>query len=274
MRTAMNGKGLLFFPTPYPDEILYSVLCRYWIRAGRPSPRSVMEDFYGARRDSNILTPRYLGRIASLLPASSGMNVEFFLKNATVFPCFQPFLTQKRAEAYREYLSNSLPDSKSLYFSLGMGKLRYPRTNYLRFCSECWKEDVEKYGEPYWRRLHQLPGVMVCPVHHEPFMATTITTRAAGKSFYPAEERLISQSQACGVYSDGTMEKLALIASDSAWLLQNGMDCGSYEQIHAKYVQYSRSQGFDSLTGHIRAKKIRNAVQDSFGAELLGLLDA
>ena len=270
----MSGKGLLFFPSPYPDEILYSVLCRYWIRAGRPSPRSVMEDFYGTRRDSNILMPRYLGRIASLLPVSSGMSAEFFLQNATVFPYFQPFLTEKRADAYRGYLSNSLPDSKSLYFSLGMGKLRYPRTNYLRFCAECWKEDVKKHGEPYWRRLHQLPGVMVCPVHHKPLMETTITMRAAGKSFYPAKERLIDQSQACGVYSDGMMEKLALIASDSDWLLQNGMDCGSYEQTHAKYVQYARSRGFDSLTGRIRAQKIRNAVQDSFGAELLGLLDA
>lgn len=274
MRTAMSGKGLLFFPTPYPDEILYGVLCRYWIRAGRPSPRSVIEDFYGTRRDSNILMPRYLGRIASLLPVSSGMSAEFFLQNATVFPYFQPFLTEKRADAYCRYLSNSLPDSKSLYFSLGMGKLRYPRTNYLRFCAECWKEDVKKYGEPYWHRLHQLPGVMVCPVHRQSLMTTTVTLLAAGKSFYPAEERLIGQSQACGVYSDGMMEKLALIASDSDWLLQNGMDCGSYEQTHSKYVQYSRSQGFDSLTGRIRAKKIRNAVQDSFGAELLGLLDA
>lgn len=87
----MSGKGLLFFPSPYPDEILYGVLCRYWIRAGRPSPRSVMEDFYGTRRDSNILMPRYLGRIASLLPASSGMSVEFFLKNATIFPYLSAF---------------------------------------------------------------------------------------------------------------------------------------------------------------------------------------
>ena len=251
----MSGKGLLFFPSPYPDEILYSVLCRYWIRAGRPSPRSVMEDFYGTRRDSNILMPRYLGRIASLIPVSSGMSAEFFLQNATVFPYFQPFLTEKRADAYRGYLSNSLPDSKSLYFSLGMGKLRYPRTDYLRFCAECWKEDAKKHGEPYWRRLHQLPGIMVCPVHRQPLMATTITMLAAGKSFYPAEERLIDQSQACGVYSDGMMEKLALIASDSDWLLQNGMDCGSYEQTHAKYVQYARSRGFDSLTGRIRAQK-------------------
>ena len=270
----MSGKGLLFFPTPYPDEILYSVLCRYWIRAGKPSPRSIMEDFYGARRDSNILTPRYLGRIASLLPASSGMSVEFFLKNATIFPYFQPFLTQKRAVAYLEYLSNSLPDNKSLYFSLGMGKLRYPRTNYLRFCSECWKEDVKIHGEPYWHRLHQLPGVMVCPVHRKPLMETAITMCAAGKSFYPAEERLIGQSQAWGVYSDEMMEKLSLITSDSAWLLQNGMNCGSYEQTRAKYAQYARSRGFDSLTGRIRVKKLRTAVQDRFGAELLDLLDA
>ena len=274
MQTAMSGKGVLFFPTPYPDEILYSVLCRYWIRAGRPSTLSVMEDFYGASWDSSILMQRHLRRIASLLPVSSGMSAEFFLKNTTVFPYFQPFLTQKRADWYRRYLSNSLSDGKSYYSSLGMGQLRYPRTNYLRFCAECWEEDVKNWGEPYWRRLHQLPGVMVCPVHHKPLMETTITMRAAGKSFYPAKERLIDQSQACGVYSDRMMEKLALIASDSDWLLQNGMECGFYEQTRAKYIQCARSRGFCSLKGRIRAKRLCAAVQDHFGVELLDLLDA
>ena len=115
---------------------------------------------------------------------------------------------------------------------------------------------------------------MVCPVHRQPLMETAIATRTAGKSFYPAEERLSTQSQVCGVYSDRMMEKLALIASDSAWLLQNGMDCGSFEQTYAKYVQYARSRGFESLTGRLQIKKLLNAVQDNFGVELLVLLDA
>lgn len=30
---------------------------------------------------------------------------------------------------------------------------------YLRYCTECTKEDIENFGETYWHRLPQLPGI-------------------------------------------------------------------------------------------------------------------
>ncbi|WP_369011828.1 TniQ family protein [Acetivibrio thermocellus] len=36
-----------FFPTPYPDEILYSVLARYSVRCGITSYQTIMESIFG-----------------------------------------------------------------------------------------------------------------------------------------------------------------------------------------------------------------------------------
>lgn len=37
-----------------------------------------------------------------------------------------------------------------------------------KVCKECMKEDIEKYGEHYFHRSHQLSGVCVCHKHHTP----------------------------------------------------------------------------------------------------------
>ena len=123
----MNGKKLPLFPTPYPDEILYSVLCRYWIRIGRPLPRALQEELYGDRKNTNVLMPQYLERLSSLLPSGTGMTATYFLHQTTVFPYFHPFLTQQRKTVFQTYFKRSSPENGHNYFALGIGKMRYPR---------------------------------------------------------------------------------------------------------------------------------------------------
>lgn len=36
-----------FFPTPYPDELWYSVICRYHIRNGNYCAKHTMRQLYG-----------------------------------------------------------------------------------------------------------------------------------------------------------------------------------------------------------------------------------
>ena len=42
---------IAFFPEPYPDELLYSLFARYYVRSGYPIYRSAAEDLY---QDVNI----------------------------------------------------------------------------------------------------------------------------------------------------------------------------------------------------------------------------
>ena len=40
----------------------------------------------------------------------------------------------------------------------------------LKYCPICYMEDMEKYGEPYWRREHQIPLMQLCPAHRAPLV--------------------------------------------------------------------------------------------------------
>lgn len=273
MLIKMNGKELPLFPIPYPDEILYSVLCRCWIRMGRPAPRAMTETIYGVRRSTSILTPQYLDQIASLLPESTGITPTYLLYNTTVFPYFHPFLTEQRRTTFQSYFRNSAPSS-SQYFALGIGKLRQPKTMYLRFCQSCWKEDEKTLGEPYWRRLHQIPGVLICPVHEDPLMDSPVRLHMAKSSYFPADMKLSETSIPCGDYSSTTAEKLISIAQDSDWLLTHGLECGSYKDTYARYTRYFYAKGFSGNLGQVRHHNIYTALQEHFGIEMLKLLNA
>ena len=35
----------------------------------------------------------------------------------------------------------------------------------LKFCPACFENDISRYGEAYWHRTHQIPGILVCLEH-------------------------------------------------------------------------------------------------------------
>ena len=45
-----------------------------------------------------------------------------------------------------------------------------PLIKTIKVCPHCIQRDREMYGEPYYHRCHQLPGVSVCPEHHAPLL--------------------------------------------------------------------------------------------------------
>ncbi len=64
-----------------------------------------------------------------------------------------------------------------------------PLVKYFRFCSICLREDVEQYGEPYWHRVHQVAGVLVCPIHQVWLQNSTVRTQGENRhEFYAADE--------------------------------------------------------------------------------------
>ncbi len=111
-----------------------------------------------------------------------------------------------------------------LHVRLGLSAFRIGRNQWLRFCPECVQEMQAAHGELWWRRDHQLPGVLFCPTHaclllesevsfsqfsrHE-FIAATLKT-------CPSHARPVMRlmDQAC-------LEHLQRIARRSADLLCN-----------------------------------------------------
>ena len=90
-----------FFPAPYPDELWYSVICRYHIRSGNPSVKYSIRELYGT---NHINVPVELcGALSPLLEAipTKALTAIDIIMQHTLYPYYTRFFsTNRKKSAY------------------------------------------------------------------------------------------------------------------------------------------------------------------------------
>ncbi|MCL2427227.1 MAG: TnsD family transposase, partial [Oscillospiraceae bacterium] len=270
-----NGEALFsFFPTPYPDETIYSVLCRFDLRMGCPSHRFIIKKLFDRFLILNTYVPQSIGKIASYLPTDTMLTPEYLIRHTTMFSYFAPFISQERKNAFLGYMRNEGIPKKNTFSGLGICNMRQPRNLYLRFCESCWREDIRVWGEPYWHRLHQLPGILMCHQHEEPLRHSHVLITLANQSFYPASIDMVVKSSVCGDFGADIAKKLTLLSESSQWLLENGHLYGPYDKVYTNYCFHLHNAGYSTMNGYIWHNKIYKAINDFYGKDFLMLLEA
>jgi len=190
-----------YFPTIYPDELVYSYLARIGVHNGYLLYSHLSEDLYG--------TINYIPSIEfmdKLLPeveqqlVGNGTVKEIVMKH-TMMPFYGGFVSRKRKESAYEQIKEG---TKEYYKAIPLPKRN--QVKHLRICPICAKEDKECYGETYWHRIHQLLGVDVCATHGCKLVDSN-TTISADKSIklITAEETM--QDIACDIECGNDAEK-------------------------------------------------------------------
>lgn len=249
-------KSLPFFPTPYPGECFYSILCRYHVRSGNPTSMSTINTLFGKYRAvaSTLHTAFRSEYLEQWVPSSKEISPERIvydhssyqyallccIESAAIFP---PPWAQKEL---KEYLA--VPYDRLYMYWLRVGK----RHGAVCYCPACAEEERRVYGEPYWHVLHQMDGVEFCPVHGEPVLKTELDYAQRRNTFFPASEA--GRSFPAGIPSrtaeDSTgadREAFMKLARDVDWLLKNGLRLDRNVSItqalaHGKNYKHDRIQ--------------------------------
>lgn len=151
-----------FFPEAYPDELLYSLLARYYVKSGYLSFAYAVEDLYVhpyTRPDIefiNELRPEVLKLL------SRKCSLETLIQNNTMFPSYGRFLPgERKREAY-----NALLEMHGNFNNLlSLPKNQRGNGRFLRYCPVCAGEDRKRYGQAYWHRGAQIQGIEICVKH-------------------------------------------------------------------------------------------------------------
>ncbi len=162
-------------PSPYPDEVIGSVILRSCRHSGISYKRQI-EGLRGPKKTyCSFLLPNNLIVIAKVINTPP----EHLLWKHTMFPYIVSYMNWAQilhfqnkvlySDGNRECLS---PLSKSVTHG----------TPFRRYCSSCVKEDIDRYGETYWRRTHLLPGSHICLKHNTLLMDTPIRLRGQSAS--------------------------------------------------------------------------------------------
>ena len=85
-----------FFPTPYPDEILYSMMARYKIRSGTLSPKANVGDLFGYPGYRSILAvPTNISTFLKQLPYEAEYVADDIIFQHTLLPFFCALFTSR-----------------------------------------------------------------------------------------------------------------------------------------------------------------------------------
>lgn len=186
---AYNPDRLPFFPTPYPGESLYSVLCRYHVRSGNATNRKTILQLFGVFGSlcSTLLLPSMLNCLEAWAGAEKGINAEYIFQNNTAYSLctLRNFHDYYRFFPKGDFSTSTFP-RRNYQWPFRQCLIRHP-SNRLRYCPACAASQKKLYGEAYWQILPQLDGVEYCPMHHTRIATTAISSRDLLYTFHPAD---------------------------------------------------------------------------------------
>ena len=262
-----------FFPTPYPDEILYSTLARYCMRSGNIKEIHNFEDLFGTRNCIAVMElSTQLDALIENMPVGTKYTAEYFIYKHTLFPFLAAFIPKERAEKIIGTMRNG--EGAVSYMRIGLISNSINLNKYFRFCPECFKEDIERFGEPYWHRSHQVTGVFVCLKHKIPLCDSTELIRAGNR------QRFISAScKNCIVekeisYSNYLMKKMLWMAGDVEILLNNQFGFKKTEWFRNQFRVKLIEKGYARMNNYIHQKKLKQDFVDFYGHEYLALVQS
>lgn len=154
---------IAYFPEIYPDELIYSLLARYYTKSGYPCYWYAAEDLFISKTVKPDIEFINKYTSAAIQAITRDMSMEEVMLNHTMYPFYGRFLPLKRRkEAYK-----SLVNMQGHYHNLlPMPKKKAKSKRHLKYCPVCATDDRKKNGESYWHRVHQMVGIDICPYHH------------------------------------------------------------------------------------------------------------
>ena len=204
---------LSFFPTPYPDELLYSVLARYHLMSGNMYPALTNKQLFGyaTRRVGFLYASEFMRELVSRLPPDV-FNAQKLIEEHTLTPYVLRFFPTQRKQNIYDYLfskdedGNYRQESRSF---LTMRQFELKQNKRMRYCPICAEEERAKYGEAYWHRTHQIQLLPICDIHGCALVDSDIALTPENNRKYITAEETITDVKAPFFPRDLYMRPLA-----------------------------------------------------------------
>lgn len=258
------------FPDPYPDELLYSVVARCVERMGFPTAAGAALELFGRRHVvPAVELPNGIDFLVSRLPPGHHYTSEGLIQNHTLFPLYAPFVPARSLAAIHENMKSGEMRTTALRSGIAAGGVQ--PTLLFRSCPRCNEESTRQYGEIYWHRTHQIPGVEVCPIHHLFLQETDARKRSPHSRhvFIAAQNARHRNEMIVANPHDATHALLIKIAEGIAWLLTHNGIMSRGKDLRENYRARLREKNFVTLAGRICLVKLRDAVIDFWSPKLL-----
>lgn len=221
--------------------------------------RRALTRLLGRRKDT---VSSFLPSETSVIAQALGLSREEVLWKHTVFPYVTAFMTPEQTRLHALKLMQDCDDvtpaPAALIQSATLGRPK------LRFCRLCVGQDIRRYGESYWHRVHCLPGVLLCPEHRCPLSTVDVPLNASGR----AANTPLPQRQ------HAALERLLAPASLALALAKaSSQALGSTFDRHDRWRTQLRARalrcGYVLASGQVATARLSAELRAAYGQEFL-----
>ncbi|KQN25813.1 hypothetical protein ASE86_06315 [Sphingomonas sp. Leaf33] len=212
---------LCHLPDRREQELLYSVVARCGRYLQAPEAGPFMRELLGRRwAIAGVGLPGHLATLVRDQPDHArDAAVDRLIDDATLFSFHTAFMPIEVRSQVREAMRG---DVSGIYTKLGLAAFKVRPPQRLRFCPDCLDAMEADFGDAWWRRDHQLPGVPVCSVHGTVLRISDVDPGDGNRHSFVAASRVVCRGDAdlaIGSASDADLSRLLELATLASALL-------------------------------------------------------
>lgn len=248
----------MFLLRPYQDELVGSMLHRAERQLGIGREQLLLR-LTGHRLSSHsFLATQYNG-----IALACGMTPAEFLHKHSVMPYMTAYLcTSERRQAVSRLVDvhDNLRPTASVVRRSVLGE------QWLRLCPACVEEELRRYGESFWHRVHQLCGVSVCVAHAVDLLVSELRIGRYSGIPPPHEVNSFQAPPNCALAHPVKLA-IAAASAEALWSVRDH-DC-----LVTAYQSQVREFGYHYLGGKMHGALLAHDLETYFGESFLARYD-
>lgn len=257
------------FPLIYEDELLYSIVARYKRTCGIQGNQNLIRDLYNKKQGMmSVIFPIHIDSLVEKLPQGSKINPNKLLNENTMYPFYTKFLAESLSEEIKEGML--IKDRFNGVVKAGFIGSKVKLNKYLKYCPICIENDMKMLGESYWRREHQVIGVLFCKKHKIKLKDSTVVTGEINNKYICVDDIEIDKEiDSNGVeYLDYNLKYIKLVeelSNEAGKRMEQSV-------INRFYINELMKRKLASQNGNIYMKKLLLTFKEFYPQNYLKLM--
>lgn len=248
-----------YFPTPYEDELLYSMIARYGIHTGQLDQMKIIKSVFGSKSTAVPDLPSHLDAFSDHVSRVWRITVDDIIQKHTLAPLYLPFLDPDQAD--RVLASMHSRYGGNIHTRAGITASQVKQPSVFRYCPKCFEAQESYVGERYWLRSHQIGGLPICGRHCIQLIDSDFRFHHHARHFFQAAQH-IPEKASTRALPVNPLE--ALVATHLNKLLQQDIRTRITKHQWSLFYQQIAKENSLGCLGHIDHRNIAEVITLKF----------
>lgn len=261
---------LTYSPKIYPNELLYSLIARYHHQSGNPHTTQTLKDIFNTTKvPLSIDLQINLNNISTVHNPNIHIDI---LTNNTLYNFYTFFINKTKRNLIKDKMLKGT--TVDVHNFIGIKSSSINKNKFIKYCPACNKESYDTYGEYYWNRIFQIPGVNFCPYHKIKLLNSTVPTLSKFKYFFYTANNETCKDTTIISYTSSNWEVLQNIYNSIIMINNHVSSINNIKTLRKVYINRLIELNLAYPSGLVKQNELAFEFKNYYGTDFLDIINA